>query len=189
MARLRQRGVDVAVLLVGSGEPSGVDDGKSKPCPTAVEYRWLAGQLGIGEFVFMPGRVAPYLTEAYYALLDVVVIPRRPLAVCELVSPMKPLEAAAHGKRVLMSDVAPLADLVDLCFNFSVFVKGNIAALADRLGELLAGGNFVLPRCEALAGLTWDRNVVPMVERIARCNSMKVGATEGNPRGAGRTAR
>ena len=173
VARLRARGVDVALLLVGSSTQSaGMALGE---CAMSAAYRALAVDLLLDEHLMLPGRVTPEQTAAYYALLDVVVIPRRPFEVCEIVSPMKPVEAAAHGKRVLMSDVAPLADLVGLCPNFSVFAKGDGAALADRLGELLAGGDFELPRCEALAGLTWERNVGAMVEEVARCKGAKVG--------------
>jgi hypothetical protein len=126
----------------------------------------LAAKLGVSEFVFMPGRVPAKQTTAYYALLDVVVIPRRPFAVCELVSPMKPLEAAAHDKRVLMSDVAPLADLAALCPNFSYFEKGNVKSLVDQLINVLATASTQLPRCSALEALTWEKNVAPMVSAI-----------------------
>lgn len=163
-AMLRRRRVDVALLLVGSGEPRGF---ASEACEKTAAYRALAEKLGVSEFVFMPGRVLPEQTAAYYALLDVVVIPRRPFAVCELVSPMKPLEAAAHGKRVLMSDVAPLVDLAKLCPNFSYFEKGNVAALAEKMGELLATGD-ELPRCAALEKLTWENNVAPIAAEMAR---------------------
>jgi glycosyltransferase involved in cell wall biosynthesis len=163
LAVVRRLGVDAALLLVGSGEPSGFATGV---CPKTAEYRLLAERLGVGEFVFMPGRVAPEQAAAYYALLDVVVIPRRPFPVCELVSPMKPLEAAAHGKRVLMSDVAPLADLAGLCANFSYFSKGSVASLADKLVALAAAPVKVLPRCEALAERTWEENVAPMAAAI-----------------------
>jgi glycosyltransferase involved in cell wall biosynthesis len=166
VAVLRKGGVDVALLLVGSGEPRGFGAGQLLACPITLGYRRRAEQLGVSDFLFMPGRVSPDLADAYYSLLDVVVIPRLPLAVCELVSPMKPLEAAAHGKRVLMSDVAPLADLAGLCPNFCYFAKGNVTSLANKLNELLANGDFEPPRCEALDALTWDKNVLPMVEAI-----------------------
>lgn len=161
VALLRQRGVDMALVLVGSGEPRGIGIDQVAD-PAAQAYRALAEQLGIGAHVVMPGRVKPDEAAGYYALMDVVVIPRRPFAVSEMVSPMKPLEAAAHGKRVLLSDVAPLADLAPLCPNFSYFTKGNVGSLADKLGALLAAGDFSPPRCEALAELTWKKNVAPM---------------------------
>ena len=161
VALLRQRGVDVALTLVGSGEPRGIGVGQAAD-PAAQAYRALAKQLGMGAHVVMPGRVKPDEAAGYYALMDVVVIPRRPFAVSEIVSPMKPLEAAAHGKRVLLSDVAPLADLAPLCPSFSYFTKGSVGSLADKLGALLAAGDFSPPRCAALAELTWKKNVTPM---------------------------
>lgn len=161
VALLRQRGVDMALVLVGSGEPRGIGIGQAAD-PAAQAYRALAEQLGISAHVVMPGRVKPDEAAGYYALMDVVVIPRRPFAVSEMVSPMKPLEAAAHGKRVLLSDVAPLADLAPLCPSFSYFTKGSVGSLADKLGALLAAGDFSPPRCEALAELTWEKNVTPM---------------------------
>lgn len=165
VARLRKRGVDVALVLVGSGEPRGMGVGQAAD-PAAQAYRALAEQLGIGAHVVMPGRVKPDEAAGFYALMDVVVIPRRPFAVSEMVSPMKPLEAAAHGKRVLLSDVAPLADLAPLCPHFSYFTKGNVSSLADKLGALLTAGDFSPPCCEALAGLTWEKNVAPMVAAV-----------------------
>lgn len=161
VALLRRRGVDLALVLLGSGEPRGIGVGQAAD-PAAQAYRALAEQLEISAHVVMPGRVKPDDAGGYYALMDVVVIPRRPYAVSEIVSPMKPLEAAAHGKRVLMSDVAPLTDLAPLCPNFSYFTKGNVGSLADKLGALLAAGDFSPPRCEALTELTWKKNVAPM---------------------------
>jgi len=172
VARLRGRGVDVALMLVGSGEPMGfAAAGNGSSCPASAAYRALAERRGLGDHLFMPGRIPPEQAAAYYALLDAVVIPRRPLAVCEIVSPMKPLEAAAHGKRVLMSDVAPLAELVGLCPNFTTFRKGDVADLAARLAALLEAGERDLPRCAALLSLTWDRNVAPIVAAIQGCVS------------------
>ncbi len=159
-ASVRRRGVDAALLLVGSGEPRGF---AIESCEKTAVYRALAEKLGVSEFVFLPGRVPPEQTAAYYALLDVVVIPRRPFAVCEIVSPMKPLEAAAQGKRVLMSDVAPLADLAALCSNFSYFEKGNVNSLADKLVHLLAEPTAAVTKCQALDALSWESNVGPIV--------------------------
>jgi glycosyltransferase involved in cell wall biosynthesis len=173
-ASVRRHGVNASLLLVGSGEPSGFDAGQFGTCQKSAEYRELAEKLGVSEFVYMPGRISPEQTAAYYTLLDVVVIPRRPFAVCEMVSPMKPLEAASHGKRVLMSDVAPLTDLAELCPNFSYFHKGSVASLTEKLVELLKEPVKTVPRCEMLAELTWEKNVVPMVAAIRACMPEKL---------------
>jgi len=162
LALLRQCGVNVALLLVGSSASNGLETGKD--CPAIQQYRKLARQLGVASYLHMPGRIHPEQVGEYYALLDVVVIARRPLPVCELVSPMKPLEAAAYGKQVLMSDVAPLADLSDVCGNFHYFAKGNVGALAEKLANLLRAGNFSPPRSQELETMRWDRTVQPMID-------------------------
>lgn len=50
-----------------------------------------------------------------------MVIPRRPVTVCEIVSPLKPLKAAARDTHLLMSSVAPLADLRTLSLGVHLF--------------------------------------------------------------------
>lgn len=161
-AMLRRRGVDLAVLLVGSSTDAG--GMASGTCAQSAAYRSLADRLGMRDHLILPGRVDAQQVADYYRLLDVVVIPRRPLAVSELVSPMKPLEAAAHGKRVLLSTVGPLADLAETCPNFHYFEKGRIDALADALAALLGEAEQGIgPRpCPGLADCTWDRNVAPI---------------------------
>ena len=72
------------------------------------------------------GRVAPEILPNYYRLIDLVVILRRPELVCEIVSPIKPLEAAAHGTQLLLSSVKPLADLQALGPGVHLFEKGYI---------------------------------------------------------------
>ncbi|CAN7274967.1 glycosyltransferase [Acidovorax sp. LjRoot66] len=166
LALTRQRGIDVALLLVGSGEPRGFGVGEPDDCAVTASYRRLAQTLGVSDFLHMPGRVAAAQVSAYYSLLDVVVIPRRPLAVSELVSPIKPLEAAAHGKRVLMSDVAPLADLAGLWSYFSYFAKGSVNDLANKLVDLLQTPQPPLAQSTALDSCTWEKHVAPMVEGI-----------------------
>jgi len=166
LALLHKRDINVALLLVGSSEPNGLRGGQNFVCSATQGYQKLAHKLGVADYLFMPGRVSPEVANAYYALLDVVVIARRPFPVCELVSPLKPLEAAAHGKQVLMSDVAPLADLAGICSSFHYFAKGNAQALADKLAELLAAGNFSPPRDPGLDALCWEHTVQPMVRAI-----------------------
>jgi len=78
----------------------------------------------------------------------------------------RPLEAAAHEKQVLMSDVVPLADLADVCGNFHYFAKGNVGALAKKLADLLRAGNFSPPRSRELETMRWDRTVQPMVHAM-----------------------
>jgi glycosyltransferase involved in cell wall biosynthesis len=169
VARLRMRRVDVALLLLGSGEGNGLDAGSSNACEKTVAYRQLSEQFKVGQFLFMPGRIRPEQIGEYYALLDLVVIPRRPFAVCELVSPIKPLEAIAHGKRVLLSDVAPLKDMANICSNISYFSKGNVDSLTKQLKKLLESGDFTPPPSKALETMTWETHVGPIAAAVRQC--------------------
>lgn len=166
LAIVRQTGLDVSLLLVGSGQPVGVQQKDQGPCDTARKYLELATQLKIGEYLFMPGRVEPQLTSAYYELIDLIVVPRKPLDVCELVTPMKPFEAAVHGKCVLMSDVAPLVEIAQLCDNFKLYEKGSVTSLASKIVEIL--GNYTSFRSDhqKLKYLSWENNVKPMVSEF-----------------------
>lgn len=167
LALLRGEGIDVNLLLVGSGESLGFSD-KNK-CLTTLKYRALAEMLGVSDYLITPGRVDPEKAEAFYHLLDVVVIPRRPLEVCELVSPMKPLEAAAYGKCVLMSDVAPLAELAEFSPNFHYFKKGNAQSMANKLMQLLSLKSPIElnnQQCNKLQERTWAQNVLPIVNAM-----------------------
>jgi len=166
LALLRQRGIDIALLLVGSSESTGLGSGEDYACPATQRYRKLAQELGVADYLFMPGRVSTELAMAYYALLDVVVISRTPLPVCELVSPMKAMEAAAYGKLVLVSDVAPLADLAERCNNFHCFRKGNAASLSEKLSELLESGDFLHSSPMNIDTFKWENSVQPVLRAM-----------------------
>jgi glycosyltransferase involved in cell wall biosynthesis len=156
---------DVSLLLVGSSaEGYGQNDGR---CMVTQAYRQLADQLGLGNRLIMPGRVPADQVPGYYALMDVVVIPRRPDAVSELVSPMKPMEAAAHGKRVLLSDVGPLKDLLTVGPHFTCFQKGSVESLTDNLISLLSANDFEPGESAKLAQWTWPNIVKPMLDAFS----------------------
>lgn len=171
VAKLRAQGLDLALALVGSSARMGMVQSDSGLCPAAQAYRALAQQLGIARHLHLPGRIDPAALADYYDLLDLVIIPRRPLPVCELVSPLKPLEAAAHDKRVLMSDIAPLAELRGLCHNFFYFRKGQADSLAKQVQYILTTHPEPPTRCRELNELTWRKNVRPMAEAIKACRA------------------
>lgn len=169
-AELVRCGVDLALLLVGGSHPMGlVGPSVAVPCPASAEVHALASTLGIADRLVLPGRVPADQVGAYYALMDVVVLPRRPLPVCELVSPMKPLEAVAHGKPVLMSSVAPLAELTNLGPALRCFEKGSVealtAALADVLGRQSEHAAWIA--ATDLSSRHWSRCIEPIVTALA----------------------
>jgi glycosyltransferase involved in cell wall biosynthesis/SAM-dependent methyltransferase len=131
-ALLKRRGVAFRLLLVGNENASGQDRG-----PITEEIASIARAEGFSEWLIMPGRVPHEEVEKYYSLIDIAPFPRRPLPVCEMVSPMKPLEALAMEKAVLVSSVRALTEMVAEGRTGRVFEKGNIAALADVLHDMI----------------------------------------------------
>lgn len=97
---LRRQGVNAKVLLVG--------DGKRR-----AEMETLAEKLGVREHVIFTGGVPFTDVAAYYAQIDLFVVPRINERAGRLVSPMKPYEAMAMEIPLLVSDLPALVEIVD----------------------------------------------------------------------------
>ncbi|MBL8800137.1 MAG: glycosyltransferase [Planctomycetia bacterium] len=98
-AILRQRQVDVSVLIVGEGTHR-------------AGLQSLADKLGIADRCYFPGRVPHAEIAAYYRAIDVFVVSRPALPVTELVTPLKPFEAMAFGRALVVSDLPALREIV-----------------------------------------------------------------------------
>lgn len=124
-ADLSERGVEHQVVIAGSGSAD-------------EELRALRTELGAKSVMFLgrrPIEEMPRLLSTF----DIVPLPRLSLAVTEMVSPLKPLEAFSTMKAVLMSDVAPHRDLAGPAQNRArLFHAGDAASLAHALADLLA---------------------------------------------------
>lgn len=110
----------VRLLVVGDGD-------------ALAPLQELARALEISDRVLFTGRVSHKEVEDYYSLMTIMPFPRRPLPVCEMVSPLKPLEAMAMGKCVLVSSVAALAEMVVDGQTGLIFEKGNAPSLVAAL--------------------------------------------------------
>lgn len=91
----------------------------------------------LSDVVTFLGRIPHEDVERHYSIIDITPFPRRPLPVCEMVSPLKPFEAMAMGKAVVASDVAALAEIVDDGRTGLLHAKGDAQALAARIEQLL----------------------------------------------------
>lgn len=131
-ARLKAEGATFRLLLVGGEGPR-----HAGPGPIAARMRAIAAAGGFADWLIMPGRAPQAEIAAHYSLIDVAPFPRKPLPVCELVSPLKPLEAMAMARPILVSGVAPLAELVLASGGGLVVEKGSVAALSAGLARLL----------------------------------------------------
>jgi len=120
---LRSRGLPVRALIVGDG-----------PERTALQRQ--AADLGLGEAAIFTGRVPAAKVRDFHALLDVFVVPRTPDRVCQLVTPLKPVEAMASGLCVVTSEVKALAEIIKPDVTGALTTPQDPVALADSL-ELL----------------------------------------------------
>ncbi len=121
--RLRDRGLPVRTLIVGDG-------------PERAALQRQAAALGLGEAAIFTGRVPAANVREYHALLDVFVVPRTADRVCQLVTPLKPVEAMASGLCVVTSQLKALAEIIKPEVTGVLTTPQDPAALADSL-ELL----------------------------------------------------
>jgi glycosyltransferase involved in cell wall biosynthesis len=115
------------LLLVGDGQ-------QSKALAALVD------DLGLGGSVLLTGRIDHGKVLDYYSLIDVFVVPRRPSRVTRIVTPIKPYEAMATGRAVLVSDVEALKEMIVEGETGSTFTAGDEGALASACVELIDDG-------------------------------------------------
>lgn len=130
---LKKRGHTFRLLLVGNENTSGTDTG-----PITRMIAEAAAEADFSDWLIMPGRVPHEVVHSYYSLLEICPFPRKPWPVCEMVSPMKPLEALAMEKLVIVSSVRALVEMIEDDRTGLVFTKGDITSLADTLERAMA---------------------------------------------------
>ena len=143
VANLRAGGAPVRCLLVGDGEER-----------AALEAQ--AAALGLREHVVFTGRVPHAQVLAYYSLIDVFVVPRTADRVSQLVTPLKPYEAMATGRAVVVSRVPALVEMVEEGVTGLGFEPEDPRDLASVVGGLVTDPD----RRAALgdAGREWVRS-------------------------------
>ncbi len=123
-AILRARGVPARALIVGDG-------------PERAALQRQAARAGLAEAAVFTGRVPAAKVRQFHALLDVFVVPRTPDRVCQLVTPLKPVEAMASGLCVVTSEVKALTEIVKHEVTGMQTVPQDPVSLADCLERLL----------------------------------------------------
>jgi glycosyltransferase involved in cell wall biosynthesis len=123
IAQVRAGGRKVRGLLVGDGI-------------VRSELERQATMLGLEDTVVFTGRVPHAEVAAYYGLIDVFVVPRTNARVCRLVSPLKPFEAMAASRAVVVSGTPVLRSIVEDGVTGLVFEPEDPEDLARRISEL-----------------------------------------------------
>ena len=123
-AILRGRRVPARVLIVGDG-------------PERAALQRQAAEAGLAEAAVFTGRVPAAKVRQFHALLDIFVVPRTSDRVCQLVTPLKPIEAMASGLCVVTSEVKALTEIVKHEVTGMQTVPQDPVSLADCLERLL----------------------------------------------------
>ncbi len=122
-AILRRRGRLVRCLIVGDGSRRALLEDSAR-------------QAGVGDWVVFTGQVPHADVAAYYALLDAFVVPRRNERTGRNVTPLKPYEALAMERPLVVADLPALAEIVGPDRGL-VFPADDAEALADVLERLM----------------------------------------------------
>jgi glycosyltransferase involved in cell wall biosynthesis len=122
--QLRDRGVPVRALIVGDG-------------PERAALQRQATARGLSRAALFTGRVPAAKVREFHALLDIFVVPRTPDRVCQLVTPLKPVEAMASGLCVVTSEVKALTEIIKHEVTGTLTVPQDPVLLANCLERLL----------------------------------------------------
>jgi len=131
-ATLAGRGYDLTLLILGHEEPDG--DGAT---PITDSIKQCFADIGKPDRLLLPGRVPFTEIKRFYALMDICPITRRGYSVSEMVSPIKPVEAMAQGKAVVLSDVEAMKFFSQNETTALHFRKNDVDHLTEILGMLI----------------------------------------------------
>lgn len=159
LADLASETPSLYLLIVGSG--------------TAAEsLRAHARRRGVEDRVRFVGRIDHDRIGAYYGVIDLFVLPRRPNRLTNAVTPLKPLEVMARAKTVLASNCGGHRELIVHGQNGFLYdasaangLTEGISALYERRSELADLGRCA--RVWVAANRSWEQAVRPMLKVYA----------------------
>lgn len=131
-AKLKQLGYEFRLLIVGNEDATGQSKGS-----IVQQVEQIAEETGFMDWLIMPGRIPFEDVERYYSLIDIAPFPRKAWPVCEIVPPMKTLEALSMKKAVLVSSNKALTEMITHDVNGRVFERGDVEDLVAQLQYLL----------------------------------------------------
>lgn len=137
---LKDEGLRFDVRIIGDGN-------------AAANLRALVKKLGVDDVVSMPGRIPHQQVGDEYAKMDIMVYPRKSTLATDIVTPLKPFEALAMGKAVVVSDIPPLREISGDGSRALLFEPENVGTLTEALRTLLQ--NWQLRDDLGRAGRAW----------------------------------
>lgn len=159
---LADRVSGVHVLIVGHG-------------PQDERLRRMVREHGLASVVTMAGRLPHADVHTAYAAADALIYPRASTRTTELTTPLKPLEAMAMGKCVIVSDVKALRELVVDGVTGLSYRAGDRGALIEVCARALEDD--ALRERVGTAGRTWVLRERPWSKVVARYADIYRSAT------------
>ena len=123
-ALLVGRGRDVTCLIVGEGR-------------RRARLVSIASASGAGDRIVFTGAVPHDEVPAMYALLDAFVVPRRNERAAAIVTPLKPFEAMAMARPLVVADLPALTEVAPDGERSLVYPAEDAAALATAIERLM----------------------------------------------------
>jgi glycosyltransferase involved in cell wall biosynthesis len=123
-ARLVEGGRDVACLIIGEGR-------------RRERLEAVAAASGVADSIVFTGPVPHDQVPAMYALLDVFVVPRRDERAARLVTPLKPFEAMAMARPMIVADLPALTEVAPDGERSLAYPAEDAAALAAAVERLM----------------------------------------------------
>ena len=154
-ARLAAEGRDVACLIVGDGT-------------RREQLERVARGSGAADRIVFTGQVPHDEVRGLYALIDAFIVPRRDERAARLVTPLKPFEAMAMGRPLIVADLPALVEIAPDGVRGLAYRTEDPEALARAVGRLIddpdladrlagAGREWVIAeRSWAANGPRWD---------------------------------
>ncbi len=125
-AALRSKYPGARLVLVGDGEDR-------------AKVERMVATLDLADSVWVVGSVPHTQVPDFYAAMDVLVYPRYPSKLTDMISPLKPLEPMAMGRCVIGSSVGGIRELVRDGETGLLFSAGSLPALMEKLDAVLSG--------------------------------------------------
>ncbi len=144
-AILAAAGRDVACLIVGEGR-------------RRAELEVMAAGSGASDRIVFTGAVPHDEVPAMYALIDAFVVPRRDERAARLVTPLKPFEAMAMARPLVVADLPALTEVAPHGERSLAYRAEDPAALAAAVERLMDDPALAERLGEAgRAWVTWER--------------------------------
>lgn len=160
---LNAAGEKVSLLIVGDG-------------PHAEQLQQFHVARGSHACVVFTGRVPFEDIRRYYSIIDIIALPRINARVCQCVPPLKPLEAMAMGKALIVSDVAALCEMV--CHDQTGLIcrANSVGSLAEQVGRLINDASLYRRLTEnALDWVRQERDWTHISKRILQVYEELIG--------------